>query len=128
MENLFLSATRNKLRFESSKGLLTVENLWDLSLNSLNELAKGINRKLKDSQEESFIVKKSNTDVVLELQLEILKAVIKTKQEEATTRAESARKNQEIELLEELLVEKKMEGVKSLTQEEIQKRLEALKA
>ena len=30
-ENLFEMATRNKMRFSSTKGELSVEDLWDLS-------------------------------------------------------------------------------------------------
>jgi len=130
MENkdLFLTASRTALRFETNRGLISTEELWQLSLTSLDGLAKGVNRKLKDSQEESFIVKKSNADEVLELKLEILKAIIKIKQEEETAKLEERKKKQEIALLEELIAEKEVEGVKNLPVEKLRERLEALKA
>lgn len=37
---MFDKVTRLKLRFESNKGLLSVEQVWDLSLTALNEMAK----------------------------------------------------------------------------------------
>ena len=49
MDNLFLQATREKFRFESSKGDLSVEQLWDLPLTSrtgfdLDTVAKAVNK------------------------------------------------------------------------------------
>ena len=38
MEQLFITASREKLRFASSKGLLTTEDLWSLSLTSLDAI------------------------------------------------------------------------------------------
>jgi hypothetical protein len=78
---MFEKASRLKLRFESSKGLLTVEDLWDLPLTSrragtsLDDLAKNINRQLKEDQEESF-VERSTKNTELELAFDIIKHII----------------------------------------------------
>ena len=58
--NLFEIATRAKFRFDSLKGALTVEQLWELPLQSrtgvdLDTVAKGINASLKEVAEESFV-------------------------------------------------------------------------
>lgn len=128
MDNIFIAASREKLRFETNKGFLTTEDLWDLSLVSLDNIAKAVNRKLKDSQEESFIEKKTTATTELDTKLEILKFIIATKQDEAAVKSNAKKKAQEIELLEQLLEEKELEGVKSLSPEEIKQKIAALKA
>jgi spore cortex formation protein SpoVR/YcgB (stage V sporulation) len=118
--SLFEKAAKQKLRFNSSKGQLTVEDLFDLSLTSLDNIAKAVNRKLKDEVEESFIQKKSTASAELELQLDILKYIIeyKTSVEEANKkRAETvARKHQ----IEEILMRKKSQELEDLSVDELQ--------
>ena len=68
MDNLFMQATREKFRFESSKGDLSVEQLWDLPLTSrtgfdLDTVAKAVNADLKASNEESFVNASNNPAV-----------------------------------------------------------------
>jgi len=79
--NIFELATKSKLRFKVANGILGTEDLWDLSLESLNSLAKSLNKIPKDS-EESFIEERSNTDKITELKFEVVKSVIATKIEE----------------------------------------------
>ena len=57
---MFEQASRSKFRFNSSQGLLTTEDLWDLPLTStryanLNDIAKELNRTLKATAEEDFV-------------------------------------------------------------------------
>ncbi|MCK5615305.1 hypothetical protein KAR91_76280 [Candidatus Pacearchaeota archaeon] len=85
----FEQASRLKLRFETPKGLISVEDLWDLHLTSrgtnlsLDNLAKSLNKAVKESEEESFVVKKSRTNAILELKFDIVKHVIKVRLEDA---------------------------------------------
>lgn len=127
MDHLFLSASRSKLRFSTNKGELTTEDLWDLSLTSLDNIARAVNRDLKASQEESFIVKMNSANATLELKLEILKHVIATKQFESEEKLNRRKKVEELELLESLLVEKETEGLKSLTPDQIRAKIAELK-
>ena len=39
MSEIFMKATQKKLRFDSTQGLLTVEDLWDLPLTGTNKKA-----------------------------------------------------------------------------------------
>lgn len=117
---MFERAARIKLRFQSSKGVLSTEDLFDLSLTSLDSLAKSVNRQLKAEAEESFIEKKSSSSSVLELQLEILKHVIAEKlavQEANAKRAETVAKNEQIK---EILLKKKNQQLENMSVEELQ--------
>ena len=45
--SIFEKASRLQLRFASTKGSLSVEDLWGLSLESLDTLAKAVNKQIK---------------------------------------------------------------------------------
>lgn len=129
--NIFERAARNKLRFASSKGELTVENLWDLPLTGkvldLDTLARETNRELKSIEEGSFVnVAPDPRKSLLELKLDILKHIIQAKLEDQA-RAIKAKEtaDRRRKLLE--VLEKKEEGeLSGLTKEQIQAELERL--
>lgn len=83
--NIFEYATRTKLRFASTKGELTLEQLWDVPLRSrddfnLNAVAKAANKAWKDISEESFVeTAKTPEHTRRETALEVVKYVIDTK-------------------------------------------------
>lgn len=125
--DIFEQAARLKLRFENTgRGELAVENLFDLSLPSLDTLAKTVNKKLKDAEEESFISAKSKTNEELTLKLEVVKHVIAVKQQEAELRKAYAQRQAERELLISLKEKKQVEALEGLSVEEIEARLTRL--
>ncbi len=131
--SIFEKASKQKLRFETSKGFISTEQLWDLPLQSntgkvkLDELAKEVSTKLKESEVESFVTKgkASNTDD--KLRLDILKHVIDVRVAElealSNQRANAERKR----LLLDVLAEKRAANLASLTEEQIQAELDSLK-
>lgn len=129
---MFEKATRQKLRFESNRGELTTELLWDLPLQSksgfdLDSVAKAVNQELKGVTEESFVETRTNPRKgELELKLEIVKHVIKTKQDENAAAANSVAKREERKRLEAILATKQASALEQLSEEEIQKRLDQL--
>jgi hypothetical protein len=126
--NIFEKATRTKVRFETTKGQITTEDLWDLSLNSLDSIAKSVNKKLKETSEESFISTKPSGNAELELKLELLKYVIDVKLKAKEAAELKAAKASEIATLESLLVDKKAEQLKGLSLDEIQAKIAELKS
>ena len=132
MDNLFLQATREKFRFESSKGDLSVEQLWDLPLTSrtgfdLDTVAKAVNANLKSSNEESFVNVSNNPAVSrLQAQLEVVKAIIEVKLVQAEATKKRAEKAAERQRLMEVLHSKKDQELQGLSVEEIERRLSQL--
>jgi hypothetical protein len=122
---IFEQATRNKLRFRISNGFVTTEELWDLSLESLNNLARGLNKLLKDT-EESFIEEKTVADKKLELMFEVVKSVIEVKLKDKKDSLEHQKKIQRRSELLEILNEKESQVLRSKSREEILKELEEL--
>jgi len=101
--NIFELATRQKLRFPSTRGQVGTEDLWDLSLEDLDTVAKGLSKQVKESSEESFIKKPSTGNKKVQLQLDVVVSIINTKlaeAEKAKTAAErKAKRNQLMELI-----------------------------
>lgn len=81
---MFMQANKMKLRFPTLAGNVSVEDLWDLPLtsergSSLNNTAKDINRELKEAEEENFVAERTSGNKLLQLKLDIVKAVIADK-------------------------------------------------
>lgn len=111
MNNIFEKATRQKLRFTTAKGNITTEDLWDLSLQDLDSVARGVNKRVKESQEESFITTQSSGDRKASLALEVLKSIINTKLEDKKrSELKAARKEKESRIL-SIIAEKQDEAL-----------------
>lgn len=131
MSNIFEQATRNKVRYESSVGLLSVEDVWDLPLTSrnklsLDELAKNVNRKIRDAEEESFVTEKSAASERLILELDILKHIIQVKLTEKELKDQAAERKAKRERINEMIARKKDEALEGLSLEELEKLREEL--
>lgn len=134
IENLFQLASRQKFRFQSIKGELTTEHLWDLPLTArggfnLDEVAKQVAADLKAAGEESFVQKKSNpAKSKLEAKLEIVKHIIAAKLEEAEKAAKASQNQEERQRLLAVLNRKQDAALEELTPEQIQARLAELES
>jgi hypothetical protein len=123
---MFEKATRLKLRFESTKGLLTTEDLWDLPLNSaarhanLNDVARAISRELKDSSQEDFVSQKTPENDVLQLKMDIVKHVIAVRLAEADAAKQAAARREKKERLLGLIEQKQNEQLGGKSLEELQ--------
>lgn len=119
---MFDKATRMKLRFESNKGLLSVEQVWDLSLNALNEMAKGLSRQVKaaETDEEDFIGTKSNVDSELQLRFDVVKHIIGVKLKERDDSREAAERKANNQVILELIQRKKQQELESKSVEELE--------
>ena len=119
---MFDKATRMKLRFESNKGLLSVEQVWDLSLTALNEMAKSLSRQVKaaETDEEDFIDTKSNVDSELQLRFDVVKHIIGVKLKERDDSREAAERKANNQVILELIQRKKQQELESKSVEELE--------
>jgi len=95
MENKFELALRSCLRFNTSRGQIDTETLWQTPLTSkdefnLDSIAKVIARKIRADEEESFVTIRTTANDALELKLDIVKHIIATKLNEASEAANAA--------------------------------------
>lgn len=127
--NIFEKASKLKLRFEGGRGEFSVEDVWELSLQSLNTLAKAVNKKIQSEDEESFIptnVRKAVTHN--NLRLEILKHIIAVKVAEADAAKTRAEKADKTARLRELIASKQDEALKNKSLDELLAELTAEEA
>lgn len=131
--NIFELATRESYRFETTKGLLTVEDLWVLPLTttrqngvSLDTVAKEINKQLKTTEEESFVTQRTSKDVTLAIKLDIVKHIIAVKLEENQASRTAAAKAEEKAKLLAILAKKQEQSLENLTEAEILAKLESM--
>ncbi|MGD9678171.1 MAG: hypothetical protein AB7V16_07380 [Vulcanibacillus sp.] len=123
---MFEKASRMKLRFQSSRGVLSVEDLWDLSLEQLNTLAKGLKKQLQNAAEEDFLEVQSSEDLIVQLEFDIVLYILNTKKNEKKAREEAVAKKNEKKKLLDILNRKKDESLETLSEEELVKRINEL--
>ncbi|QIG62113.1 hypothetical protein P46FS4_47 [Salmonella phage P46FS4] len=119
---MFDKATRLKLRFESNKGLLSVEQVWDLSLTALNEMAKSLSRQVKaaETDEEDFIGTTSNVDSELQLRFDVVKHIIGVKLKERDDSKDAAERKANNQVILELIQRKKQQELEGKSVEELE--------
>lgn len=122
---LFETATRNKMRFPF-RGMISVEDLWDLSLTNLDSVFKTLNAEAKKSEEESLLETKSKENEELSNKIEIVKYIVNIKLEEKKTR-ENARKNAEMkQRLLEIKAKRQDAALENMSDEDLDKMLAEL--
>lgn len=132
MNNIYLKAAKSKLRFKTNAGHITVEDLFDLPLVSkngmdLDSVAKTVHNALKAEGETSFVENRVNPrKASLELAMEVVKDVIRIKQEEYAAKQDQAAKAAKKEMLKEALIKAQANALSSMTPEQIQAELEKL--
>ena len=131
MENvndLFVVASRKQYRFKLNNGNATVEDLWDLNLETLNVLAKAAKKEVDSLAEEDFISAKPAASKDTENKFEILKYVIGVKLQEKQAKADAVAKRAKAAQIKELLAEKQNQAMQSKTEAELLAELAALEA
>lgn len=124
---MYKKAAQQHLRFDTDKGRVTVEDLFKLNLQQLNEIGKALRKVVKESEEESLIGDTCSSGAEeAKLKFDIVVDVISTKKAEYTASVNaSANKAIKQELLAELEARQK-DHLKSLSEDEIRAKLAAL--
>lgn len=123
--NLFEEAVRFKFRFPY-KGLISVEDLWDLPLKALDEVFKTLNAEAKKSQEESLLATKDQAAAVLEDKIEIVKYIVRVKQEAAVAAKNAAEAKAQKQKILEIISRKEDAKLEGMSLEDLRKLAESL--
>lgn len=130
--NIFEQASRKNLRFDSPKGKLTVEDLWDIPLTSiagqanLDDIAKALHRKLKDSDEISFVKPVVSASNDIQLKFDIAKYIIDIRIVERDSKAEAASRSEKKQKILEIIARKQDGALEATSLEDLQKMAESL--
>ena len=130
--NIFEQASRRKLRFNTPKGVITVEDLWDLSLTSttgkanLDDIARNLHRQLKNGDDVSFVHKERKSDETVQLKFDIVKYVIDVKLAEADEASKARVNAEKKQQLLALIANKENQQLADMPLEDLRKMVESL--
>jgi hypothetical protein len=118
--NLFEEATRKKQRFQY-KGICSVEDLWDLSVEELDSVYQTLRKQQEARSGDSLLNKRTQIDRTLQLQVEIVKHIVSVKLTEKEEKVAKAEKKQRKQKIAEIIAEKRDESLKNMSLEELEK-------
>ena len=126
---LFEMASQFKFRYPY-KGMITTEDLWDLSTGQLDVVYKNLNKELKAIDGDSLIETKSADEGVkaneLKNKIEIVKYIFNSKQHAAELSRLAAANAAERQRLMGALADKEAEALRNMSKDELLKRLNEL--
>lgn len=113
--------TRLKLRFPTPKGNLSVEQLWDLSLEELDKVVVSLEENYNKSSKKSYIVKASEKDAETKLMFDVALDILQTKMEEKDEQRRSYEIKKHNKKILELIDKKKDEELSNLSIDDLTK-------
>ncbi|ALS22229.1 hypothetical protein [Paenibacillus naphthalenovorans] len=123
--NIFEYAVKNKIRFPF-KGMITTEDLWDLTVEHLDSIFKTLNSQSKQAKEESLLNTKTKEDKELDIKIEIVKYIVNEKLEEQKARLQAKEKKEQKQKIMEVLAAKQNEALQNKSPEELMKMLKEM--
>lgn len=123
--NIFEMASKHKYRYPY-KGMITTEDLWDLTPAQLDTVYKALNKDAADVQENSLMCKMSTVDAELLDKIEIVKYIFHAKEIEAENRKNEAAKSAKKQHILELLEKKREDTLLNMSEEELMNMLNEL--
>lgn len=118
MDN-FKEASRQALRFVTSKGNLTTEQLWDLKLPELDVLAVSLEIQAENSGKKSFLKATTAKDKIAKLKFNIVLDILTTKAEEQAEASKKKEDKAHNEKIYALIAEQDEKDLKGKTKEEL---------
>lgn len=130
---MYKKAAKLKIRFITSRGPLSIEQLMDLSMTELEKLVRAQHKVLKeaakvdsDAELEFLEVNKTPKENIEQLKFDILKDIYMDKKNEKADKLADEEKRKRRERLAELIAEKKDAADKDKSLEELEKELAEL--
>lgn len=122
MADLFKIANKKKYRF-NYKGVISVEDLWDLSVEELDKIYKSLKSKQKSASEESLLQTVSKEDKELINKIEIIKIIVTDKLAAKDRAMKAASQRAQNQRILEIMADKQDAALKEKSIEELQNML-----
>lgn len=123
--NIFKYAAKKRLRFPY-KGFISVEDLFALDIEELNEVYKTLKKREKNSSEVSLIKERTDKDRELEVQIAIVEEIFADKTKAIDKAKKAAEKKAQTQKILEIMNKKQDEALENMPQEELEARLASL--
>lgn len=125
VENIFEYAVENKLRFPF-RGSISVEDLFDLSLENLDSIYKTLARERVKANEDSLLKRKSIEDTVLSVKIEIIKCIVSKKMTQIEANKVAIQKKEKKDKILKVLAQKQDESLQNMSIKDLQKMLDEI--
>lgn len=126
MADLFFNAVKNKYRFPSERGFLTVEQLFDVDLKTLDKIYGTLCEQKDAKPKKSLLSPREVGDVELDEKIDIVTRVYNYKNALIESRRAAAEKSRNKQKLLDILAKKRDEALENLSEEELLKKLQEL--
>ena len=123
--NIFEAASKNKYRYPY-KGLITTEDLWDLTPAQLDIVYKALNKGVSEAQVSSLMHKVTEVDAELLNKIEIVKYIFNAKEAEAEARKNDAAKHAKKQRILDILAQKQEDALQRMSEDDLKKMLDEL--
>jgi hypothetical protein len=121
---IYKQGLKQGLRFTTSWGILTIEQLWSLNTTKLATIAKDLNSKIEEATKGSSVSfldeASTKVDETLQLSFDIVKDIYLTKKKEIDDAKDKASKKEHNQKIMALIVEKQEADLKNKSVEELQ--------
>ena len=133
---IFEQASRERIRFQTQVGAVSVEDLWDLPLSSktnkpnLDDIAKGLYKEMKNTEDAvSFVNKPATSSKTNRTQLmfDIVMHIINVRLEENAVAAKTRETAEKRQKIMEILADREENTLKTASTEDLNKMLDELK-
>jgi hypothetical protein len=131
MEELFERATRQRLRFETARGELAVEDLWDLPLSSTNgkqvnldAIAVALHLRLRSGADVSFVNKEKKSDERTQLMFDVVKHIIDVRLDEVAAAEKEKERAEKRQRILGILADKDDEELRGMSKDDLRRLLE----
>lgn len=121
---MYKEALQKKLRFKTNKGMVTTEDLFDLSLQNLNTLAIMLDKKISEAPKKSFIEELPAEENDDELRFSIVKDVINIKLKARKDNIDKAQADAQKKRILEILAKRNDEELEKKSTEELRAMLQ----
>ena len=123
--NLYKQSTRENWTFPTSKGTVSVHDLWQLPLDSekyvsLNSVAISLHDSLSSTTGKSFVKRKSTADTLISRKLELVQDIIATIEDEAAANLSAKQAESHNAKIDELISKKVDQELAGLSIEQLQ--------
>ena len=112
LKTMYKEASKQKLRFQTMRGLLSTEQLWDLTVTDLDHIAVALKEEYDNSGKKSFLTVRSVKDKTAKLKFDVVLDVLTTKVEEAAAAKEAKETKEHNQKIIQLISEKQDEALK----------------
>lgn len=117
---MYKELIRQKTRFSTTRGVLTLEQLWELPIEELDKLALELEKQYNESSKKSFVVKKSTKDKTLKMKFDVVLDVLTTLVEERDAAQEKEENKKHNEKILALMAEKQEDALKTKSLKELE--------